>query len=279
MVLRFRCRRCAFTVWSTSGDVITDTVGTHLLEHHRERVTKQGFQIRWSCPYCDSGGQHHDRDAGIDRFERHLFEHVESRVESGTHVADDVDGTGGILVRAPRNSPGLDNARIHLLSPGEVVLFVTTAPADRLRLLHDRLDEWPARTIVLTTKPDPLGDVSGIDLSAASLEVVRLDSRLGLSEVGETISRVVDEYETAGGKIAVEFDILPELVDKFDLQTVFKFLHVLGTRFERADALAQYHVDPRTQSQSTINVLGQAFDLSIEADDRRFVTEPQSDIG
>ncbi|MFD1634656.1 DUF7504 family protein [Haloplanus ruber] len=271
MVYRFQCRRCPFTVWSTRRDAIADAAGSHILSHYRERVTKQDFRIRWSCPHCERSGQHHDGDAGVERFEQHLFEHVESSVESGVHVADDIDRTGGVLVRAPRGSTGLDNARVHFLSPGGVVLFVTTAPAERIRLLDDALNEWPARTIILTTKPDPLGDISELDLSAASLEVVRLDSRLGLSEVGETISRVVGEYEDVGGKIVAAFDILPELVEKFDLQTVFKFLHVLDTRLTRADALSHYHVDPRTQSQSTINVLGQAFDLSIVADDRRFV--------
>lgn len=271
MVYRFQCRRCPFTVWSTKQDTIAEATGSHILSHYRERVAKQDFRIQWSCPHCERSGQHHDSDAGIERFERHLFEHVESSVESGVHVADDIDRTGGVLVRAPRGSTGLDNARVHLLSPGDVVLFVTTAPAERIRLLSDALQEWPARTIIFTTKPDPLGDVSDLDLSAASLEVVRLDSRLGLSEVGETISRVVGEYENVGGKIVAEFDILPELVEKFGLQTVFKFLHVLDTRLTQADALSHYHVDPRAQSQSTINVLGQAFDLSIVAEDRQFV--------
>jgi len=278
MVYRFQCRRCSFTVWSTRRDAIADAAGSHILSHYRERVTKQDFRIRWSCPHCERSGQHHDGDAGVERFERHLFEHVESSVESGVHVADDIDRTGGVLVRAQRGSDGLDNARVHFLSPGDIVLFVTTAPAERIRLIDDTLREWPRRTIVLTTKPDPLGDVSDLDLSETSLEVVRLDSRLGLSEVGETISRIVGEYEDVGGKIAAEFDILPELVEKFDLQTVFKFLHVLAVRFDRADALSHYHVDPRAQSQSTINVLDQVFDLSIVADDRRFVAGPHSEL-
>jgi hypothetical protein len=108
------------------------------------------------------------------------------------------------------------------------------------------------------------------------LEVVRLDSRLGLSGLGETLSRVIEEYEAADGKIAVEIDILSELVEKFDLQTVFKFLHLLGKRIGQADALAHYHVDSRAQSESTINVLDQLFDISITARDQRFVSESPS---
>jgi len=67
------------------------------------------------------------------------------------------------------------------------------------------------------------------------------------------------------GTLSVEFDILPELVDKFDLRTVFKFLHLLSSRLDRADALSHYYVDPRRQQAASVNVLEQAFDLSIRA--------------
>ena len=272
MVYRFRCRQCSYAVWSPERGVIAEAAGSHTLEHHRRRLTEGGFQTRWECPYCDRTEEHADRADAVERFQRHLFEHVEGLVVSGIHVADEIDGTGSVLIRSPRSGSGADNARIHLLSPAGVVLFVTTAPGERLRLLEKQLPEWPAQTLVLTTKADPLESVSGIDFSAISLEIVQLDGSLGLSGVGETISRIIDEHEETGRKLAVEFDILPELVGKFDLQTVFKFLHVLGRRFDRADALAHYHVDPRRQSASTINVLEGAFDLSIEARDRRFVT-------
>jgi len=274
MVYRFRCQHCSFTVWSARRAELVDAVGSHVLEHHRKRLTKQDFRVRWTCPYCESTGQYHDETDGAEAFERHLFGHVESLVESGVHAADDIGGTGNVLVRSRCESTASDNARIHFLSPGDIVLFVTMSPAERLRLLHEELHEWPAQTVLLTTKSDVLGSVSGIDFSEVPLEVVRLDSRLGLSGLGETVSRVIDEYEAAAGKIAIEVDILPELTEKFDLQTVFKFLHVLGKRFDRADALAHYHVDPRTLSESTINVLEPAFDLSITPRDRRFVSEP-----
>ncbi|MFB6122639.1 MAG: hypothetical protein ABEJ78_04205 [Haloferacaceae archaeon] len=247
-----------------------------MVEHHRQRLTSQDFQMYWDCPYCEEEGQHHDKAAGIERFEGHLFGHVESLVESGVHVADDIEGTGSILVRTARGSTGLENAQVHFLSPADVVLLVTTVPAERLRLLHETLREWPAQAVVLTTKSDVLEGVSGIDFSEVSLEIVRLDPQLGLSELGETISRVIDEYETTPGKLAVGFDILSELIGKSDLQTLFKFLHILGKRFERADALAYYHIDPRAQSEAAINVLDQAFDMSITARDHRFVTGSRS---
>jgi hypothetical protein len=273
MVYRFRCRHCSFVVWSPDREVITDTVGSHTLDHHRERLTEEGFRTRWDCPYCGHTEERTGHSDAVDRFERHLSDHVAALVTSGVHVADAVGGTGSVLVRAPRSGRGADSARIHFCSSGGTVLFVTTAPDERLRLLNDALPEWPARTILLTTGSDPLASVAGIDVDDVSLEVVHLDARLGLTGLGETISRVVDEYEDANGRLTVGIDVLSELVETFELRTVFEFLHVLGRRFDRAGALAHYHVDPRRLSASTINVLEGAFDLSIRARNRRFVTD------
>jgi rubredoxin len=273
MVHRWRCRRCSFTVWSARRGAIVDAVESHLLDHHRGKLTNRDFRISWECPYCETTGQSHDESDGIARFRSHLFDHVEPLLESGVHVADDVGGTGSILVRSQAGSAGADNARIHFLSPGNIVLFVTTNPAQRIRLLDEQLDEWPAWTILVTTKDDPLAGVTGVDLSEKPLEVVRLDGRLGLSDLGETISRVLDEQEHSDGKISLEFDILSEIVEKFDLQTVFKFLHVFAERCASADALAHYYVNPRARSESTLNVLDEVFDLTITAREETFVAD------
>ncbi len=276
MVHRWRCRHCSFTAWSASRAETVEQVQSHLLEHHSQRVTKQDFQVHWSCPYCETSGQSHDENDGIQRFKQHIFEHVEPLMESGVHVADDIDGTGNVLVRAPTNSTGADNARTHFVSPCDIVLFVTTTPARRIQLLNERLDEWPAWTIVLTTKASPLAGVEGIDIEAMPLEVVQLDSALGLQELGETISRILEEQETTQGKLSVEFDILSEIIGKFQVQTVFKFLHVLSQRLERSDALAHFYIDENRQSASTLNVLSELFDLSITASENTFTADERA---
>lgn len=276
MVHRWRCRHCEYTVWSAESEPLVDRVGSHLLGHHRRQLEKQEFRVQWTCPICEQRGQSHDEQEGVQRFKRHLFEHVKPLLESGTHVADDVDGAGSILVRAPLEGTEADTARVHFLAPGDVVLFVTTTPADRLRLLRKRLGEWPEWTIVLTTKENPLADVED-DLASAPLEVVRLDRRLGLSELGETISRVLDEQETAGRTVSVEFDILSEILEKFELQTVFKFLHLLSRRLEDTGALSHFYANPNTRSTSTLNVLEELFDVSITAHEEALVSAPTTD--
>lgn len=274
MVKRWRCRHCDYTVWSASADATVETVKSHIVEHHQSRLSDEGFQVQWNCPYCETSSQHHEQEAAIQSFRDHLFEHVKPLMESGTHVADDIDGVGDVLVLSPLESTGADNARIHFLSPADIAIFVTTNPADRLRLIDEEMQHWPASTIVITTKDRPLEGLEHVDFSDIPLEVVKLDKRLGLGGLGETISRVVQEHERAQGKLSVEFDILAEIIDTFDLEQVFKFLHALTARLEQADALSHYYFDPNSGAESTINVLDQIFDLRIAVTDSTFVSRP-----
>lgn len=272
MVHRWRCRHCSYTAWAGSKSATTDAVQSHIFAHHRSQIAREQTQFRWRCPYCDASGQNTDKERGIRSFKRHLFEHVEPLFESGVHVGDDVGGTGSVLVLAPPESDGADRARVHLHSPCDVVVFVTTNPARRLRLLDDHLQAWPAWTVVLTTTSDPFAGLEGIDVEHIPLEIVKLDKALSLQGLGQTISSVVAEQEKADGKLSVEFDVLSEIVQKSDVQTVFKFLHLLTSRLDDADALSQFYADPTAQSESTMNVLRELFDLTIDATGDAFTT-------
>ncbi len=275
MVHRWRCRHCDYTVWSARREATASTIKSHIIEHHQSQLSDDGIQRQWSCPYCDATGQHHERDRCVEVFQDHLFEHVSPLLESGKHVADDINGTGSVLVLGAAESAGANNARIHFLSPGDIVVIVTTNPAQRLRLLNDELNNWPASTVIITTTDDPLAGVEDIDFSDIPLEIVKLDKKLGLGGLGETISRVIQEYENAQGKLSVEVDILEEIIQMFDIEMVFKFLHALTGRLKQANALSHYYVNPSPRDESTLNILKQVFDLRITVSGSTFVSRPQ----
>ncbi len=272
MVFRWRCRHCSHTLWAASREVTSAAIESHMYDHHRSQLSKLEMQIRWECPYCDAAGQGTTAERTVRSFKQHLRDHVEPLVESGIHVADSIDGSGTVLVLAPSGSDGADRARIHLHSASDIVIFVTRSPELRLRLLSERFQSWPAWTVVITTGSEPLAGLDGIDQTQVPLEIVQLDSGLGLQQLGQTVATVVGDQENSAGKLSVEFDILPELIEKFDLQTVFKFLHVLSGRLSEADALAQFYTDPSGQSESTINVLQSLFDLTIDASGDTFTS-------
>lgn len=270
---RWRCRNCDYSLWTTSRDETVNQAKSHLITHYRSNIRSENFGVVWSCPYCDATARGHDEEETLEQFKDHLFDHVEPLLESGVHVADDVDGIGDILVAAPVESTGADNARIHFISPADICIFVTTNPKRRIELIEEELDEWPAWTVVITSKTDPLAGITGVDLSEVPLELVQLDKSLGLASLGETISRVLEEYESSEGKVSMEFDILPEIIEKFELQSVFKFLHVFSSRCEDAGAISHYYVDPDRQEMSTVNVLDQLFNVKIYATETGFQTQ------
>ncbi|RLM89176.1 hypothetical protein D3D02_08580 [Halobellus sp. Atlit-38R] len=176
------------------------------------------------------------------------------------------------MVKAPLESTGANGARIHLLTPANIYIFVTRDPKQRIELIRDQFSEWPASTIVITTKSQPFSEVDGIDLETIPLEIVHLNKGLGLSSLGETVSRVLSEHESTG-KISLEFDILSEIIKKFEVQDVLQFLRGFTARCDRSDALSHYYVNPKAQSESVMNVFEQLFDLQVEAKGLVFESE------
>lgn len=266
MVHRWQCRHCGFSSWTPGRDRVVDTARSHLLTHYGGHIGQEDFQFRWACPHCGTEDRHHDRDRAVTAFTDHLFDHAESDLAADVHLADVIDRTGSILVKAPLDSTGADSARIHLLTPADVFVFVTREPARRLRLIRDELSGWPTHTIVVTTKSQPLADVDGVDLETASIEVVQLSKQLGLSSLGETVSRVLSEHRTTGRKISLEFDILSEILGTFTLQEAIRFLYGFTSRCARSGILSHYYLDPRPQSKSVLNVLEDVFDLRVAAE-------------
>ncbi|WP_147435589.1 hypothetical protein [Halobellus sp. Atlit-38R] len=272
MVHRWRCPHCDFSSWAASREQAAESVKSHLLSHHHGNIGQEDFSYRWSCPYCEGENHHHERDEAVTEFKDHLFDHVEPHLKPDVHLADGIDRTGSILVKAPLESTGANGARIHLLTPANIYIFVTRDPKQRIELIRDQFSEWPASTIVITTKSQPFSEVDGIDLETIPLEIVHLNKGLGLSSLGETVSRVLSEHESTG-KISLEFDILSEIIKKFEVQDVLQFLRGFTARCDRSDALSHYYVNPKAQSESVMNVFEQLFDLQVEAKGLVFESE------
>jgi len=265
MVHRWRCRSCGWTAWSASRASAAQEIKSHLVTHYRDTVSQGSFGIQWTCPYCDDEQQTHDKDEGFGRYKDHLFSHTKSLMETEVHVAEDINGTGSVLVLSSLEGTGAGNARKHFLSPGDIMVFVTTRPERRLRLVQEQIGKLPSWTVIITSRENPLEGLHGADAASLPVEIVHLDGSIGLGTLGRTVSGVLDKQEGKAGKISFEFDILSELIETFDLQQVFKFLHVLTSRLEDADALSHFYANPDVRSESSINVLDQVFDMRLTA--------------
>ncbi|ERH02912.1 MAG: hypothetical protein J07HN6_00230 [Halonotius sp. J07HN6] len=254
---------------------MSEVIKSHLFEHSQDNVSQEDPGVSWECPYCDRSEISYDEEKTIQNFKDHLFEHEDQFIESSTHVADDIDRAGNILVKGPTDSPGIDNARAHFFAAGDIIILITTNPGARLRLLREELGSWPALTVVLTTKDNPAADISGLDISNVPIEIVKLSKQLGLSKLGRTISQVLEDHGNSEGKIVVEFDILSEIITKFGEKPSFKFLQILTNQFESADAIAYYPLDPDSVEESTISLINESFDLRVRATETNFISEPR----
>ena len=274
MVYRWRSRQADYTVWGAKREPMSEVIKTHLFEHSQEHVGHEDPGVSWECPYCDRSEISYDEDKTIQHFKDHLFEHEDQFIQSGKHVADDIDRAGNVLVKAPSDSAGINNARVHFLAAGDIIILITTNPGARLRLLREELGSWPALTVVLTTKDNPAADISGLDISNVPIEIVKLSKQLGLSKLGKTISRVLEDHGNSEGKMVVEFDILSEIINKFGEKPSFKFLQILTNQFETADSIAYYPLDASSVDESTVNLLDNTFDLTVRATNTNFVSDP-----
>jgi hypothetical protein len=273
MVHKWRCRHCGFSAWSDSYERLSEAIGSHLFDHHSGRVRKADFRLKWDCPYCSANGKTHDEEAVAEAFKQHLSGHATKAINKNTHMAEEIGRSGNVLVKAPMESAAADNARVHFLSGSDLAIVVTKKPKERIRLLHQRLDQWPERTIVMTTKRRSLDEGFGIDLSSVSVELVELDRRLGPSELGETISRVIDVHYTSGDTLSVEFDILSDIITSFDLRTSYDFVSMLSNRLREVGAIAHIYVASQPKLSSALNVLEGKIDLELSAESKVFTSQ------
>jgi hypothetical protein len=272
MVYKWDCRSCSHAVWSDERARLDDEIRSHMFDHYAGRVSKSDFRYTWDCPFCGQSTTTHDRDGAVEGFEEHLADHVADRVERRSHVADEIDRCGNLLVEAPLESTSADYAREALYSIADVVVVVTSNPRARIELLGETLSEWPAHTAVLTTKRRPLDGTLDFDFSDVSIEIVEIDQRLGPNDLGETISRVIDRHDDPGRQLCLEFDIIYEIIRSFDLRTSYEFVSQISTRLREAGAVSQFYVDPQPQLESVLNVLDDEFDLKLAANERSLVS-------
>ena len=150
---------------------------------------------------------------------------------------------------------------------------MTSNPAERIQLLHDELDEWPSRTVVLSTDGHPFDETTELDFSGISIELVELDSRLRPTDVGETVSRIIDMHQTPEMTVSVEVSILTDIIESFTLDVSCEFVRMLSARMEDVDGVFQLYADPDANPKvaTALNFLEDEIDFTVTAENGRIV--------
>jgi KaiC/GvpD/RAD55 family RecA-like ATPase len=161
---------------------------------------------------------------------------------------------------------------------GEGVIIVTTRDSAE-RILEDYEQ--------LVADPET-ADVGIVDCvtryqgrSAQDTDVVKYaSSPKDMTGIGIKFSEFVEEFcvERDHDRVRVLFDSLSTLLTYSDVQTVFRFMHVLTSRIESADALGLHIIESTAHDEETLNTLVQLFDGTIEVDADGSVSSTFADL-
>ena len=180
---------------------------------------------------------------------------------------DDLD-PGTFLLSAPAMSGKYDlllSLVAEGIEAGDGCLFVSTNEdaADVIGDVESRLGRHPETLRLVDSVTERQG---GGSLPAERVEYVSSPADLtGLGiAVSEQLRRIV---ESDAERTRLAFYSLSTLLMYAELETVFRFLHVLTGRVDSVDGLGVFAIDPSTHDESTVNTLKQLFDGMIELRD------------
>ena len=148
---------------------------------------------------------------------------------------------------------------------GDGALFVTTNDdaSGVIGDIEERVGELPGNVRLVDCVTERQGAGS---LPADRVEYV--SSPADLTGIGIGVSEQLRRFAHSDvERTRVAFYSLSTLLMYADLETVFRFLHVLTGRVDSIDGIGVFAIDPTTHDESTINTLKQLFDGMIELRD------------
>lgn len=193
--------------------------------------------------------------------------------ESPSSIAEELDGAPNVLLLAPTLDDGDGDACSSLLS---------AVPAERADVLSvtfnqspdTRIERW--RSSGGPVDPANLGFLvvgDGVRSAAAAQPAA---AGPGIEDVGPTVRSVsspgdltgigielgtfFQEWADDGNELLLCFHTLTTLLQYADLQSVYRFVHVLTGRVRSSGGRAHFHLDPSAHDDRTVNTLLALFD-------------------
>jgi KaiC/GvpD/RAD55 family RecA-like ATPase len=186
--------------------------------------------------------------------------------DAGDSLPIDEFPSGSILVSGPAMSGKYELLLDFVIEGGrlgEGGLFVTTnEPAESVR------SDVQSRGGAV---PEFLGIVDCVSERQSTTErlsgdhVEYVTSPGDMTSIGIGVSEQLGRFEDAGiDRTRLAFHSLSTLLLYSDVETVFRFLHVLTGRIDAVDAVALFTIDSTAHDDETMTTLGPLFDGTIE---------------
>ncbi|WP_264782384.1 hypothetical protein [Haladaptatus sp. T7] len=185
-----------------------------------------------------------------------------------------LDGESSVLVLSPSMSSETDEACVGMLTDSppaeENVLWVTftRSPDACIQDWLAHANGRPANLRFISVGETVRSVATSAPMQETSTDAVvdTLSNPGDLTGLGIKISEVLQKWHGNGNRTVACFHSLTALLQYSDVQTVYKFLHVLTGRFTTADVTAHFHLDPEAHDSQTINTLKTLFDAVAEFD-------------
>lgn len=183
-----------------------------------------------------------------------------------------LEGSTSILLVAPASEPADGRACVDLLTFDEPrrenVLSVTFSqtPAERLALWKREVDgTMPNRAAVV----DGCGSSTAAGRAAIVEEVPELSvdvlsDTAGPMELALIVGQYLGEWAEDSERTLACFHSLSDLLDSFARGEVVQLINALDARFDAADAVAHYHLDPDAHDDATVSEIRPLFDAVVE---------------
>lgn len=171
-------------------------------------------------------------------------------------------------------------------------LLTVTRPAEEnilgiafSRSPEEQLDVWrthvgsdfPAETVLVTVgTQDSSADFTELstarfdsnELPDTSISIRTVSSPTDVTGLGMELSEIVEGWAETNKQPVVCFRSLTTLLQYADLETTFRFLHIMTGRFTSIDAIAHYHLNPNAHDDQEIRTLTQLADSIVKFDDQ-----------
>lgn len=160
----------------------------------------------------------------------------------------------------------------HGAGRGEASIVIANREStERIRGSHPSLFGRDASVGIVdcVTKQHGSGTIADTDL------VQYASSPEDMTGVGIKSSQLLERFRGERGleRTRLLFVSVSTLLVYSDVRTVFRFLHVLTSRIENADALGLFVVDADSHPDRAMNTISQLFDGLVQIDDEGAVTE------
>jgi len=126
--------------------------------------------------------------------------------------------------------------------------------------------ELPARTgIVRVGDQSSLAGANPDAVDEAGVVVTTANPN-DVTGLGMRLNNYVNDLDPDRQLVAC-FDSLTQMLQFSDVQSVFKFVHMLTGQLREVDAVGHFHMDPDAHDAQTVSRLKPAFDEAITVDD------------